>query len=320
MRSSLRARRMTTAAVVALILVLALAVPALADDYPAKPNSLVADYASVLTAAERAQLEQILNDIEARTTCQVAFVTVTSTGNIPVEEYRVKLFEKWGIGQKGKDNGLLVLVVTGGGPGQRDIQIEVGYGLEPIVTDALAGRYLDEYALPSLRENRYGDGLISLARAFSSLLISKYDPNNPPVSSGTPAAGGSGRGGMSAVAILLLLGPVLLIGFGLASALGWFAPRCPVCRSRLYVHDRVIEPATAVTRGRGVRLRTCPRCGYRDEKPYEIPLIIQSGNWGGRGGWGGGGFGGFGGGGRGGGGFGGFGGGRSGGGGAGRKF
>jgi len=311
-------RRTTAAVVVALILALVLAVPALADEYPAKPNSLVADYANVLTAAERAQLEEILNDIEAKTTCQVAFVTVASTGNVPVEEYRVKLFERWGIGQKGKDNGLLVLVVTGGGPGQRDIQIEVGYGLEPIVTDSLAGRYLDEYALPSLSQNRYGDGLISLAKALSSLLISKYDPNNPPVSGGgTSATGGSGRGAVATVAILLLLGPVLLIGFGLALAFGWFAPRCPVCRSRLYVHDRVIEPATAVTRGHGVRLRTCPRCGYRDEKPYEIPLIIQTGNWGGRGGWGGGGFGGVG---RGGGGFGGFGGGSSGGGGAGRKF
>lgn len=318
MRNSLRARRASTAVVAALVLALLLTVPALADDYPAKPNSLVADYANVLTEAERAQLEQILNDIETKTTCQVAFVTVASTGNIPVEEYRVKLFEKWGIGQKGKDNGLLVLVVTGGGPGQRDIQIEVGYGLEPIVTDSLAGRYLDEYALPSLSQNRYGDGLISLAKAFSSLLISKYNPDNPPVSNGgTSAAGSSGRSEVAAVAILLLLGPVLLIGFGLASAFGWFAPRCPVCRSRLYVHDRVIEPATVVTRGRGVRLRTCPRCGYRDEKPYEIPLIIQTGNWGGRGGWGGGGFGGVG---HGGGGFGGFGGGSSGGGGAGRKF
>lgn len=315
MRSSLRARRATTAIVAVLTLALLLAVPALADDYPAKPNSLVADYANVLTEAERAQLEQILNDIEARTTCQVAFVTVASTGNIPVEEYRVKLFERWGIGQKGKDNGLLVLVVTGGGRGQRDIQIEVGYGLEPIITDSLAGRYLDEYALPALRENRYGDGLISLAKAFSSLLISKYDPSNPPA-----AGGATNVPGRAAIAVLMLIAPLLLIGLGLALAFGWFAPRCPVCRSRLYVRDRVIEPATAMARGHGLRLRTCPRCGYKDERLYEIPQLMQTNYWGGGRGGGWGGFGGFGGGGRGGGGFGGFGGGRSGGGGAGRKF
>lgn len=313
------ARRAAVVMIVAVVLAMTLATPALADDYPAKPNSLVADYSNVLTAGERAQLEQVLNGIEAKTTCQVAFVTIQTTNNIPVEEYKVKLFEQWGIGQKGKDNGLLVLVVTGAGAGQRDIQIEVGYGLEGLVPDSLAGRYLDDYAIPSLSQNKYGEGLISLANAFATLINGKYDPANPDAASGAATSSAPRSAGFMA---FLFAAPVLFI-VGLILVLSRvLAPKCPVCKSRIFVHDRVIEPATMLVHGHGMRVRTCPKCGYKDEQPYQIPRVVRVNNWGGgRGGGGGfGGFGGFGGGGRGGGGFGGFGGGRSGGGGAGRKF
>lgn len=318
MKRAFPGRRALATVLVALALALTLITPALAaaDDYPAPPASLVADFANVLSADERAQLEQILNGIEAKTTCQVAFVTVTSTNNIPVEEYRVELFERWGIGQKGKDNGLLVLVVTGAGPGQRDIQIEVGYGLEPIVTDSLAGRYLDDYAIPALRENKYGEGLISLANAFATLLTSKYDPANPPTSGGQPGSQLPARTFGVSTALLLFALPVLFIVGMIVAAATLLTPKCPHCRSRLYTHDRVIQPATMLAHGHGLRVRTCPKCGFRDEQTYQIPRLVRINTWGGP--RGGGGFGGFGG--RGGGGFGGFGGGRSGGGGAGRKF
>lgn len=309
-------RRRTLALLfLALVVLVVLAPAAFAEEYPTKPNSYVADYANVMTATERTQLEAILNNVQAKTTCEVAVVTMKDIGNVSVEEYRVKLFEKWGIGKAGKDNGLLILVVTG----SRDIQVEVGYGLEPIVTDSLVGRYLDDYAVPSLRQNNYGEGLIKLSDAFSSLLVAKYDPANPPTSSGTTGGGSHTTSSSGSVPALALLIPFALVGGGIFWAANAFAPKCPVCKSRLHTRDRVIVAATALTAGRGLRTSTCPKCGHTQEREYVIPrIIVYTGP---RGGHGGGGFGGGGfGGGRSGGGFGGFGGGRSGGGGGGRKF
>lgn len=307
-----------------------------ASQYPAPPQGFVGDFANVLTADERAQLEEIAKTLEGRTTCEVAIVTVRDLGKQTPLEYRVGLFSEWGIGKKGRDNGLLILVATG----IREIQVEVGYGLEPIVTDSLAGRYLRDLAVPSLRDDKYGEGLLKLTGAFADLLTAKYDPANPPTgvsTGGTVARGGattggtSSRGSSSASQVsadgwiwrdfnwLKLFARTLFPILGFVFIASLFRPHCPKCRHALQITESVILPPTHDVPGRGLRRRTCARCGFCDEREYKIEFIGHtSAEWAGQGGFGGGHGSGGGAGGAGGGG--GFGGGSSGGGGAGTGF
>ncbi len=84
-----------------------------------------------------------------------------------MEEKAVELFERWGIGQKGKDNGLLLLVAVR----ERRLRIEVGYGLEGIITDARAGRVRDQYLLPHFKRGEYGRGLLLASAALAGELM-----------------------------------------------------------------------------------------------------------------------------------------------------
>ncbi len=156
-----------------IVLVLALALGCRNGGVPAdtlleglKPQGLLNDYAGVLKPQERSALAKVLNDLEARTTAQLAVVTVGSLEGGQIDDFAVKLFNKWGIGQKGKDNGVLLLVAVK----DRKARIEVGYGLEAILPDALAGRVLDEQLFPAFRQERYADGLLAAARRLAAII------------------------------------------------------------------------------------------------------------------------------------------------------
>ncbi len=121
---------------------------AAAQDLP-KPTGRINDFAGVLDEPSESQLDSLLTALETDTTAQVAVVTMDSLDGANVEEYATKLFNAWGIGQKGKDNGVLVLVV----PSERVMRIEVGYGLEGILPDGLAGAVMRD-ELPALVPQR----------------------------------------------------------------------------------------------------------------------------------------------------------------------
>ena len=102
---------------------------------PEKPNGSVSDFAGILDESAKSELNSLITQTEQKTSAEIAVVTVPTLEGITVEEYAVKLFKQWGIGKKGKDNGVLVLVV----PSERKVRIKVGYGLKPILPDGLAG-------------------------------------------------------------------------------------------------------------------------------------------------------------------------------------
>lgn len=145
------ARRVVSAAV----LVWTLAAALHAQDYPAHTGK-VNDFAGLLTSAERASLEAQLIELERATSAEIAVVTVTSLAGRTVEEYAAGLFHSWGIGKADKDNGVLLLVA----PRERAIRIEVGYGLEGILPDGLAGALIRETFLPRFRDGDYRAGLL----------------------------------------------------------------------------------------------------------------------------------------------------------------
>ncbi len=147
------------------LLVAALAVAVFAGqaerplDLP-KPSGRVNDYAAVLDPAERRALEDEIAALDRATSAEVAVVTVASLDGLTVEEYADRLFNTWGIGKAARDNGVLVLVSAG----DRQMRIEVGYGLEAVLPDGLAGAVIRDTFLPEFREGRDAEGLLAGTR------------------------------------------------------------------------------------------------------------------------------------------------------------
>lgn len=136
------------------ILSLLIAVPV----FPAipAPGARVSDYAGILSHVDRERLQRVVGRVEASTTAEIFVVTVSSLDGLTVEEYANKLFNQWGIGKKGKDNGLLVLVA----PKYRKMRIEVGYGLEAVVPDGLAGAVTRDTFIPHFKKDDYAGGIL----------------------------------------------------------------------------------------------------------------------------------------------------------------
>jgi len=133
---------------------LLLPTPLIAVSYP-NPTGFVTDTAQLLTTEERTALETTLTNFTQQTGNEIAVVTVPSLEGEPIEDYAVKLFKQWGIGQKEKDNGLLILIAKE----DRAVRIEVGYGLEGALNDAKAGRIIRDIIAPAFQEGKYAAGL-----------------------------------------------------------------------------------------------------------------------------------------------------------------
>jgi uncharacterized protein len=129
--------------------------PLRAQDLPAHVGK-VNDFAEVLDTAQRDALETQLAELERATSAEVAVVTMRTLGARTVEDYATDLFNTWGIGKKDRDNGVLILVAVQ----DRAMRIEVGYGLEGILPDGLAGTVIRESFLPHFRNDDYRAGLL----------------------------------------------------------------------------------------------------------------------------------------------------------------
>ena len=125
-------------------------------------SGYVNDYAHLLTESTRQELEARLKDHEERTTNQVTVLTIESLEGASLEEYSSGVAESLKIGQKEKDNGILLLVARD----DRKIRIEVGYGLEPYLTDAYAGRIIREVITPHFRDGDYDAGIAAGVNAI----------------------------------------------------------------------------------------------------------------------------------------------------------
>ena len=131
-----------------------------------RPSGHVNDFANILDATSRAELESLLATLETETTAEVAVVTVTSLDGTSVEEFANTLFRTWGIGQRDKDNGVLILVA----PAERRMRIEVGYGLEPVLPDGLAGQVTREEFLPAFETLDFTKGILQGTRRVAMIV------------------------------------------------------------------------------------------------------------------------------------------------------
>ena len=128
-----------------------------------KSEFYVNDYANVLTTETEDYIINTNIELQNKTKAQIVVVTVNSLDGKTIEEYATELFRKFGIGDKEKNNGVLLLCSTG----DRMFRIEVGYGLEGTLTDGKTGRIQDEYIIPYLKNNNYDEGI---KNGFSAVL------------------------------------------------------------------------------------------------------------------------------------------------------
>lgn len=151
----------------ALAMLLALfAAPALAAPTFPPLTGRVVDDAHVLSAQTTADLTAKLADLEAKTGRQLVVVTIGDLQGYDIEDYGYQLGRAWGIGQKGQNNGVLFIVA----PKEHKVRIEVGYGLEPIITDALSSVILQEQVLPRFRSGDVEGGVVAGTNALVSQL------------------------------------------------------------------------------------------------------------------------------------------------------
>lgn len=132
----------------------------------------VVDEAEILSPATRAKLGAELKALEERSTHQVAVLTVRTLGGASVEDFAVRVFEAWKLGQKGKDNGVLVLVA----PAERRMRIEVGYGLEGTLTDAIAARIIRDRMTPAFKAGDFDRGVSEGVAAVIETLEGRAPP------------------------------------------------------------------------------------------------------------------------------------------------
>ncbi len=147
------------------LLCLLAAAPAHAQQFP-KLTGRVVDQANLLSPADEAALTQKLQGLEQASTRQLVVATIADLQGYPIEDYGYKLGRAWGIGQTEANNGTILLVA----PNERKVRIEVGYGLEPILTDALSSLIIQNQILPRFRQNDYPGGINAGADAIIAQL------------------------------------------------------------------------------------------------------------------------------------------------------
>jgi uncharacterized protein len=135
-----------------------------------KLKGRINDYAGVLINTEEAKLEQILAEAESKTSSQVVLLTIPSLEGENLEDFSMRVVEAWQIGQKEFDNGVLLLIAMK----EKEIRIEVGYGLESILTDAKSGYIIRNFIVPEFKKNNFFQGITSGLAAITGIISEEF--------------------------------------------------------------------------------------------------------------------------------------------------
>lgn len=207
--------------------------------YVSNPDHILSDWAAAV-------MDTTLYALEQQTGIQVLVVAVEEIAGGDCFDFAYRLGETYGVGQKEKDNGLVVLLVTG----ERCIQFATGYGLEGVLPDALCKRIQQRYMIPSFGEDKWDEGMVAGIRAVRQVLSEEK---------GSPTSGEEDSGD-------ILLFFILACCFIVVPALLWYTvhqrKRCPNC------HKHTLHPVSSHTVSRIAGVRTvetvlrCSHCGY----------------------------------------------------------
>lgn len=153
------------------LLLVAFSFSVFAIDLPQPTNNFfVNDFADVISSEHESEILNIGADLYNQTEAQVAVVTVDSLDGYDVEEYALELGREWGVGSEESNNGVVLLLSVN----DRQVTIQVGYGLEGCLTDAKTGRILDTYAIPYLFDDDFSTGLSEAYKAIISVICEEY--------------------------------------------------------------------------------------------------------------------------------------------------
>ncbi len=143
--------------------IVATALPSFASvpEIPAVPSQYVVDLAGIVDDATKARLNSSLQELEEKTTAQMVILTVPGLNGESIEDLSLRTAEKWKLGQKGKDNGVLLIISLQ----DRKYRFEIGYGLERILPDSLVGSIGRSYLVPNFRSGNYSKGISDTAFA-----------------------------------------------------------------------------------------------------------------------------------------------------------
>lgn len=263
----------------------------------------VCDPSGILSAEATSTMDNLLYNLDQQTGIETVVAVVPSIGDADCFDFSHQLLNKWGVGKKGKDNGLVILLVTD----QRCIQFYTGYGLEGVLPDAICKRIQTQEMIPYLKNGDWSNGMVAGIRAVCGRLDGSMENDY------------EDEEGINGWGILLAIFGSIAVVFGIAFFALWQSTKCPQCGK----HQLQRTSSKVLSKKNGVKTEeityTCHNCGHRLTRQHQSYDENYRGRGGGMGPIIGGGFGG----GRSsGGGFGGgsFGGGRGGGGGAGSRF
>lgn len=303
---------MKRAAIIGFCISFLFALPVLlsaATDYTVKtiPNTRLTDRNNhvsnpdgIIRPDDVVHINSLLRTLEDSLGIEVAVVAVESIGDNDARMFATDLFQHWGIGKKGKDNGLLIQLVTE--PRQRSVVFETGYGIEGVLPDAICKRLQQRYMLPDFKGGDYSAGMLKgVAAVKDYLMASDYERA---AMTGQPSEDDDDS--FISLFLILFFGGGITLFIIILYVIQAFKHRtrlCPRCgkKTLAYAGQQIVQRATYDREGRVEEIWRCKNCGYTEKKSRttsrlhrsSAPVIIGGGGIGG----GSGGFGGFGGGG-----------------------
>ena len=185
------------------------------------PRHYVEDYANVINDSDERSLNGILQELEQKTGAQYIILTVKTTEGVPIQQFSIELTDKWKLGQKGKDNGMLFVLAAA----DRKYWFNTGYGLEGFITDQYCGQVGREVLVPFLKKGDYGKGIYQA----NLQIVQRIAKQSGVVLTGMPklksVPGRLRRRGLPCGALpLLLLMVILFSGRGRGMGMLFFLP------------------------------------------------------------------------------------------------
>ena len=191
-----------------LIILLSIAtISVIAQDIPERPNPprLVNDLANVLSDQEKQQLESELVQFNDQTSTQICIVTLPSLNGMEISDLSFKIGEKWGVGQKGKNNGIMIVFKPKSGSEKGAVFIAPGYGLEAVIPDAIANRIVSQEMIPHFRDGDIYGGFLAAATVLKSLASQEFTAADYEKKTGGQKSEKGGGGFFIVIMIIIVL-------------------------------------------------------------------------------------------------------------------
>jgi len=252
-------------------------------DYPAYQGFLN-DYTNTLTEEWKTKTLQLIASVEKETTCEIAVAIVESLQGITVEEYAARLFEKWGIGKEKEDNGILILICTEGEVGNRPLRIEVGYGLEGVITDLEAKEIIENVIVPRFKENDYDSGIYNGVVEIANKIYREQGKAAVAYADTVNSVPEKGFIDSKAFPIIIALLPWFIFGgifvvLFLTYYIRTFirTHKCPKCHKiGLSIKRTILVRPTYESPGRIEIEQKCRYCGFYEKKTSTISRLWES--------------------------------------------